>query len=402
MIDLENWLFSKTSSFPKPQKNPYFESALRALQIQSAAESSVVIGGTNGKGSVAKVLAHLLTLEGLSTGLYTSPHLVSVRERIQVDGEIIPEMEFRESLERLMRLKDFSMLSFFDIMTLLAADHFDSRTQKKIWEVGLGGLNDPTNSIPHAYSIITGIEADHLELLGASIHERAAHKFGILPPSGCAVVGPLHSSLEPTLDGESSRKNVKIIRVETPILSDHFAPGDPVPQTEIHSQYGKFISPFRGAMALNVMMSLQMFDEMGYDPRPHLSSIQNIEWAGRFSKISSQSKAHVYFSGDHNIHGWHHLVELLLKSRYRRLWVLSGVLDRKPELELLSELARLPHCEVFHWKFSNPEALENIEASVFERYLRICEAAGEEDLIVVTGSLYFVGAFYKFLKLDPM
>ena len=140
---------------------------------------SIHIAGTNGKGSVASKIAESLTLAGYRVGLFTSPHLFTYRERIQINGELISEEEVVEGLEKLFKIAKTP--SFFEMTTLLAFDYFSKmEVDIAIVEAGLGGRLDATNIVRPILSIITSIDFDHTEILGETLDEIATEKAGII------------------------------------------------------------------------------------------------------------------------------------------------------------------------------------------------------------------------------
>ncbi len=171
--------------------------------------SSVLIAGTNGKGSTAATLASILTAAGYRTGLYTSPHLVRVNERIQIDGTQISDEDFArlyfqvdETARHLVESGDLPHPpSFFEVLTALAFQYFSDRNSKEktenpvdiaILEVGLGGRLDATNIVEPLLSVITDIALDHQDYLGNTIAEITREKAGILRPNGTLITLPQH------------------------------------------------------------------------------------------------------------------------------------------------------------------------------------------------------------------
>lgn len=149
---------------------------------------SIHIAGTNGKGSVAHEIAEVLRESGYRVGLFTSPHLFTYRERIQVDGELISEEEVIEGLEKLFKLARCP--KFFEVTTLLAFDYFSKRKiDIGVVEVGIGGRLDATNILSPVLSIITTIDLDHTAILGNTLLEIAREKAGIIKKGVPVVVG---------------------------------------------------------------------------------------------------------------------------------------------------------------------------------------------------------------------
>ena len=159
---------------------------------------SVHIAGTNGKGSTAAMIASVLAAAGYITGLYTSPHLHTWRERIRVNGELISEEEFTAGVTRLQpeveavnRKATYGRLTTFELLTVLAFDHFAGKAVEfQVLEVGMGGKFDATNVIIPEVGVITSISSDHTEVLGGSLAEIAAEKAGIIKPGSIVVTSP--------------------------------------------------------------------------------------------------------------------------------------------------------------------------------------------------------------------
>ena len=160
---------------------------------------SVLVAGTNGKGSTAATLASILQASGLKTGLYTSPHLVRINERIRLNGEAIGDEDFAvlhdvvdRTAARLVREGDLPWHpSFFETLTAMAFEHFArSRPDMVVLEVGMGGRLDATNVVDPRLSIITDISLDHQKYLGETVGEIAREKAGILRRGGTVITLP--------------------------------------------------------------------------------------------------------------------------------------------------------------------------------------------------------------------
>lgn len=154
---------------------------------------SVHIAGTNGKGSVAGKIAYCLQAAGYRTGLYTSPHVLEYRERLQVDGENVGKLEFAGMVEEGFGLKEVNKLkcTAFDLLTGMSFAYFHRKSVDfAVIEVGLGGSLDSTNIITPEVSVITSIGFDHISLLGSSLTDIAREKAGIMKPGRPVVLGP--------------------------------------------------------------------------------------------------------------------------------------------------------------------------------------------------------------------
>src|SRR6185437_1441584 len=172
---------------------------LSALEHPERQVPGVLIAGTNGKGSTAATLASIFQASGLRTGLYTSPHLVRINERIRIDGAAIADDEFAllhdmvdRTAERLVAEGELPWHpSFFEMLTAMAFEHFArKKVDIAVLEVGMGGRLDATNVIEPRVSVITDISLDHQKFLGNTVAEIAREKAGILRRNGIAVLLP--------------------------------------------------------------------------------------------------------------------------------------------------------------------------------------------------------------------
>src|SRR3981189_2859547 len=177
----------------------YMRVLLAALGHPENSFPSVLVAGTNGKGSTAATLASILQASGLKTGLYTSPHLVRINERIRLNGEPISDDEFAQfhdvvgrTAERLVGEGDLPRHpSFFEMLTAMAFEYFSRmRPDMVVLEVGMGGRLDATNVVEPRLSIITDISLDHQKYLGETVAEIAREKVGIIRPGGVVVTLP--------------------------------------------------------------------------------------------------------------------------------------------------------------------------------------------------------------------
>ena len=160
---------------------------------------TIHVGGTNGKGSVSQMLYAVLREAGYRVGLYTSPHLKDFRERMQINGEMIPEQEVIDFVERMRPDIEELHPSFFEITTVMAFDYFRRhQVDIAVVEVGMGGRLDCTNVITPLASIITNISFDHMQFLGRTLPEIAREKAGIIKPGIPAVIGEYQSETAPT------------------------------------------------------------------------------------------------------------------------------------------------------------------------------------------------------------
>ena len=229
--DLVKEIFTR---FPSVQKDGFMKGAykpgLEAMREFNAAMGDpagklkvIHVAGTNGKGSVANMIASALTEAGYKTGLYTSPHLVDWRERSRINGTMIPK-DYAEAF--LVKWKPYFTehnLSFFEITTGLALRWFaDEKTDFAVLEVGLGGRLDSTNIVTPVVSVITSIGLDHCALLGNTLEAIAGEKAGIIKPGVPVIIGETRPETQKVFDAKADETGSPIIYAQetTPRLWD--------------------------------------------------------------------------------------------------------------------------------------------------------------------------------------
>src|SRR6185437_7870837 len=191
-----DYLFNRLPMFSRTGAQAYKSDLTNILSLSNLLQHpekkfrSVHIAGTNGKGSTSHMLAAILQRAGYKTGLYTSPHLYDFRERIRINGQMIPESFVTRFTEKLMPSIESIEPSFFEITVAMAFDWFvEQAVDIAVVEVGLGGRLDSTNIILPELSVITNISYDHMDLLGNTLQKIAYEKAGIIKPGVPVVVG---------------------------------------------------------------------------------------------------------------------------------------------------------------------------------------------------------------------
>ncbi len=255
---------------------------VRALGVDPAHMKYIHVAGTNGKGSVCAMLDSICRAAGLKTGLFTSPHLVTFRERIRVDGEMIGEAEVAE---RLSAIRDRTAgweptPTFFEITTALALAHFqEARVEIVVLETGMGGRLDSTNIVTPLVSVITPIDFDHERWLGATLAEIAGEKAGIIK-AGIPVV--------------SARQADEAATVIREVASDQRAPF-----SEVREPVENFTIGLAGSyQRLNAALAIHALDSSGLEMPPDAirRGLASVAWPGRFQRISER----IVLDGAHN------------------------------------------------------------------------------------------------------
>ena len=197
------WMFNKLPMYQRIGAAAYKADLNNTIQLLNFLDNphnnfkSVHVAGTNGKGSVSHMLASVFQEAGYKTGLYTSPHLRDFRERIRINGEMIPEENVVQFIDTYKEKFEAMELSFFEMTVGMAFDYFSKeKIDIAIVEVGMGGRLDSTNLITPELSIITNIDFDHMKFLGDTRAEIAYEKAGIIKPGIPVVIGETHPETE--------------------------------------------------------------------------------------------------------------------------------------------------------------------------------------------------------------
>ncbi len=392
-----------------PEREPSLEpiqSALNALSLKypSDLKKVILIAGTNGKGTVAKTLSHFIHKSGKRIGLYTSPHLVSICERIQINGESVSEFNFSKCYSEIKSLAIQFELSHFEILTLMAAHTFLSGsivepTEYAIFEVGMGGTWDATNALPHKTSVITKLGFDHEHLLGRDIVSIAKNKFGIIQDEAQVFSFEYDSDVEHIIECEYKYKTHSWIRV--PSVKTEIQKGMP-PQYAFYYEGRKYHSPLIGERAVeNISLAMRIAES--FDIKINQKTLDGLNWPGRMSELKiSGFCCPVYLSGDHNIQGIESLVSILKDFEYKKVYFLLGIGIKKNANEIFEALLRVKNSQILLTTASfmgrkKEEYGDCIEKALGYREMPtlglefLKDKVEPNDLVVVSGSLYLVG-----------
>ena len=408
---------------------------------------SVLIAGTNGKGSTAATLASILNASGLKTGLYTSPHLVRINERIRIAGQPIKDDAFAllhdvvdRTAERLVGEGDLPWHpSFFEMLTAMAFEHFArAQLDMVVLEVGMGGRLDATNVVEPRLSIITDISLDHQKYLGNTVGEIAREKAGIIRPDGVVITLPQTPEANDVIGntildlGARAVSAVPFVPPVSPGSSSCFTvesaeyaeekSGKPRSRYPLHvlGQEIMIESPLVGRHQLrNIALAVAAAEELhrqGFDQITPVSierGIRETHWPGRFQVLLAQGGEPEYvLDVAHNPAGaW--ALRSTLSAAYpdRPITMVFGVLRDKAVAEIAEIL--FPVAErVIVTHASNPrsatpaeirQAASRVAGDILEAEdvaLALGEVrriAGPGGLVVVTGSIYIVGEAMRML-----
>ncbi|UPA28526.1 MAG: Mur ligase family protein [Verrucomicrobiota bacterium] len=269
----------------------------KRLEIRQPPYKIVHVAGTNGKGSTSAMLESIYRHGGYKTGLFTSPHLVSLLERIQIDGHLISKEDFVQTFqtvhtiaENLEQEKPEDAITFFEYMTAIALRYFlEKKVDVAVIEVGLGGRLDPTNALKNtSCSIITTIAFDHEKTLGHTLSAIAREKAGIIKTNGLVVTG----------------RNIqgKVLETIQDVAQARHAALYSSPSNHLLNATTADYQNYNASTAQTVA---ELLNDKGILPIPNakiLKGIQQFRWPGRWQKIVYQGKT-VTFDGAHNEEG---------------------------------------------------------------------------------------------------
>ena len=332
----------------------HMRTLMAALGNAERSFTSILVAGTNGKGSTASTLASILTRAGYRTGLYTSPHLSRVNERIQLDGAMIADDDFaalfshvEEVAESLVRDERLPALpSFFETLTAMGFLYFASRqVHTAVVEVGMGGRLDATNIVEPAVSVITDISLDHTEWLGSTVDLIAREKAGILRPEGVMITLPQHPEANQALGEVAIALGVRGVNAAG------YVPVHNHPEQYTRNRYplsvmGELIgidSPLAGAhqqrnLALAIATAVELRNSHGYNITPIdiQAGIRDTVWPARLELIpGNRDRADVLLDVGHNPAGaWALRAAVSHLDRGQPLTLVFGCLKDKPAVEL--------------------------------------------------------------------
>lgn len=377
---------------------------------------TIHVGGTNGKGSTSHTLAAILQESGYKVGLYTSPHLADFRERIRVNGEMIP----REEVENfLLNHSDEAFTfrpSFFELTTFLAFKYFAQQAvDVAVVEVGLGGRLDTTNIITPDISIITNISLDHVAMLGHDLPSIAREKAGIIKADIPAIIGEAEGDVKEVFLSKAHEVGAPIyFAQECNTISNAFPlnGGWQYDGTIAGDIWGELGGLCQEKNAATILTAVQQLRQIGYkisneairNGFAQVTKLTGLQ--GRWQKLGE--KPLVICDTGHNIGGMQYIAQQLASTPCRTLRIVLGMVNDK---DISGVIALLPQDATYYFtQASVARALTSEEVahiahlnglkgnsytSVKEAYQAALNDASEDDFIFVGGSTFVVADLLK-------
>jgi dihydrofolate synthase/folylpolyglutamate synthase len=408
------------------------------------------VAGTNGKGSTCAMLESIYRAAGLRVGLFTSPHLVSFRERIQVNRQLISEADVKRLVKEIRGLQSgtgFQPVSdrqdvcptFFEFVTVMALKFFAAqKCDLVIWETGLGGRLDATNIVTPLASVITNIAFDHQQWLGDTLAKIAAEKAGIIKPGVPVITAADEPEALKVIEEVARGENAPLIKVGQ---ASRLSPTKEAKESET----GKMpVLPLPGdhqklnaALALATVQALQ--SKIPVSDTAIRTGLETVNWPGRLQMVQMKSGQNILLDGAHNVAGAKVLREALKNNfsagrdmrparpaeipspnsdepavRPYQMTLILGVLQDKDWQRICGTLAplasRIFTVPVSSERSANPGQLAaacrtaNLSAEIFacDSLRDALRKITNDDFAVITGSLYLVGEALELLGLFPV
>ena len=400
---------------------------LRALGDPHKSFPSVHVAGTKGKGSTAAMVASVLGRAGYKVGLYTSPHLVSFKERIRTDGRKISEEEFSRLIAEVSPLVTFSpegrsSHSFFDVLTAVAFLHF--RREGVDWavvEVGMGGRLDATNVLSPEICILTPISYDHMKFLGSTLSEIAYEKAGVLKPDVPAVVAPQDGEAMEVIREVASERGVPLVDVGREYRWERTAMRDDGEEFLIEGPWGKYevfvplLGEHQGLNAAVAVAAVDLLRSRGLEvPREAVpEGLSSLRLLGRISVVGREPWVVVDVA--HNAASAERLRKVL-EERFLgsgRLFLVFALL-RDKDLPRMAEVLGPVAYRAFLPRLDTPRAMPPEEVkdvlsgyvpcevydSVHDAISEAFKGAGRRDVVAVVGSFMLAEQAIYYFGLD--
>jgi dihydrofolate synthase / folylpolyglutamate synthase len=400
---------------------------IRALVSQmgnpEAQFHSIHLAGTNGKGSTAAMIESVLRAAGIRTGLYISPHLERINERIRVAGQEIPDAAFAEAFSRLHALIE-QMLStgglaahptFFECLTAMAFDVFArANVEIAVLEVGMGGRLDATNIVTPEVTVITQIAFDHEAYLGHSIEQIALEKAGIIKPGIPVVTSAEDSVAREVIRRRAAELSARVVETDDAYRVELIGSDTRGSRARVSSRKNDFDATIavplpgkfqvRNAVTALAAVRLLAQKSASISDAQIVDGIARVHWPGRLEQISSCPD--VFLDGTHNPAGARELAAFLDENfTGRRIFLVFGAVRDKSVDEIASRLfPRAAKVFVTAPKQSraiSPNALAEMTNDLApsleivpepsEALALAISAAGSNGVVIATGSLYLVG-----------
>ncbi len=423
--DTLEYLFTRLPMFQRTGPAAYKNNLDNTMRLDELYDhphknyKTIHVAGTNGKGSVSHMLAAILQSAGYKTGLYTSPHLKDFRERIRINGKMIPEREVVDWVNNYRINNDLWKIdpSFFELTVALAFDYFArEKVDVAIMEVGLGGRLDSTNIITPELSVITNIGLDHVNLLGDTKAKIAGEKAGIIKPKIPVVIGESDEETTPVFKQVAAEKDATLLFADAEYVVSYATLGIDGKQNVHFEKNGEAVveeikldlqGAYQHKNLPTVLKSVDLLREKGFEIsssalKDGLANVVGLTGLlGRWQIVGNNPL--IVCDTGHNEDGIKALVKQINNTAYKNLHIVFGTVgDKNPD----KVLALLPKNAQYYFVRADIERALNENklkaratafglrgesfVSVKEGFAKALETAQKQDMIFVGGSTFVV------------
>ena len=412
------YLFNSTPMFQNVGAAGYKEGLNNTIILDNHFDNphkkfkTIHIGGTNGKGSCSHTIAAILQSAGYKVGLFTSPHLVDFRERIRINGVMIPEQYVIDFVENEKDFFEPLHPSFFELTTALAFKYFaENNVDIAVIEVGLGGRLDCTNIISPILSVITNIGFDHIQFLGNTLEKIASEKAGIIKNTTPVVIGETTPETRTVFIQKATSTNSAIYLAEENdiILSyKHSHNGGIDYETKTYGTiHGELSGLCQIKNTATILTAINVLAKIGLAIQPeniiegfkHVCELTGLR--GRWEKIN-ENPITICDTG-HNVNGLEYIVRQLQQQKYEKLHIVFGMVNDKDiegVLSIMPKDATYYFCQASVKRAMPSQQLKtlaeahelkgNTFANVLDAYNSARQNASQNDFIYIGGSSFIV------------
>lgn len=400
------WIESQLKFKPKSDLNR-MHAAFNMLNLDLSKIKKIHVAGTNGKGSVCSYLTHILMEQGLKVGTYTSPYLLVFNERIKVNFENISDEDLLKLINYIYQFNlDFEKsygesLSFFELMTLMALIHYATiQVDVMVIEVGLGGRLDATNILNYDVSLITSIGMDHMKQLGDTLESIASNKLGILKPHN-HLITTVRDELHPQFIEHVKALDATLKFIEPKLIQKI----SDIPLSFRYKNETYQLKLIGDYQILNASLAIEATHYL----YPNITTdtikdgIELSIWPGRLEEI----KPRIYLDAAHNTHAMEALkVTFMHAFKDYKVTVLFSALGDKDISGMLTIIKSFAD-KIILTTFPDPRFIpidhlknqvNDIMEDPLDAYQKLSTGLGENEILLITGSLHFIGYMASKIK----
>jgi len=379
---------------------------LEILGIKFPSQKVILVTGTNGKGSTCATLQTLLIDAGKNVGFFSSPHIIRVNERIKYNGIDISDEDFSRIFKIIHEKLSNFHLSFFEYLTFIAAYYFyfEKQIDFAIFEIGLGGTLDATNAIDHDISVITRLGIEHEDVLGKDLKSIAENKFGIIRKNNVVFHTEFPNEISDIYSKCLVEKNARFFKA--PKLN-YFVCKDKYPKYFVNIKGRTYELNLLGERAVeNTSLAVEIFKYLVPNYEEYLAVLKDVNWPCRMEKIRYGNRD-IFLSGDHNPQGIQSLMEILQNFEFENIYFVVGICSDKNSDQMIDKLSTMKNSHIYltetpvktlavedysEFVKSASEFLSKYPIDALEKAVT---ESSDNDLVVITGSLYLTGLIKK-------